>query len=96
MSEDENNPTEVALNGSLFISFIAYLQGYTVFNYTIKGFNQIITEGIGNFEKVTDVVLSLVEKEWIDENSIIPITIQVNAAGLQASKILYIKTVVSD
>lgn len=96
LSEDYDNPTSVAVNGSLFISFIAYLQNYSIFNYKIKVNDEIISEGIGEFTKQTEIILSLVDKDWIIENMTTPIILEVSGGGLTAEKTYYIKAILSD
>ena len=96
LSEDLESPTECAINGSLSIQFIAYLQSYSIFNYSIKiNDSEIIKEGIGEFGKQTQLLLSLVEKSWAIENSIVKVTLTVNGGDLTAYKDYYIRIVSS-
>jgi hypothetical protein len=96
MSEDQQSPVEVSLSGSVNITWTAYLQGATTFQYNYKVNSYTIKEDtIGYFgQKVNDFV-SVIGKEWAIEGMTVPLTVTVKSGSDSATKTWYFKFVKS-
>lgn len=96
MSEDQNNPNIVSLNGSINFVWTAYLQGNATFQYNYKYGDIIIkNDTIGYFgEEINDFV-SVIGKDWAVQDKTIPIVLTVKVGSEVATKTWYVKFVKS-
>ena len=96
MSEDQNNPILVNLSGSINLTWTAYLQGSSTFQYNYKIGNTVIKENtVGYFEEEINDFISVIGKEWAVEDTIAPITINITVGDQSTSKVFYFKFIKS-
>lgn len=96
MSEDQGNPIEVSLSGSINLVWTAYLQGATTFQYTYKiNATTIKDETIGYFGQKVNDFISVIGKDWATEGSTVGVTLTVRSGSDTATKTWYFKFVKS-
>lgn len=94
MSEDQSQPTEVSLSGSINLVWTAYLQGSTTFQYNYKiGSTTIKEDTIGYFGEEINDFISVIGKDWAIENQVTAIKLTVNVGNDTATKTWYVKFV---
>lgn len=96
MSDDEQNPNEVSLDGSINFVWTAYLQGSSTFQYSYKIGDTILKEnGIGYFGQEINDFISVIGKDWAVEDETVGITVTVVVGSQSISKIWYVKFIKS-
>ena len=96
MSEEEDSPTEVSLDGSINFVWTAYLQGSSTFQYTYKIGEEVIKESsIGYFGQEVNDFVSVIGKDWAVENQTSAVVVTVTVGSQSVSKTWYIKFVKS-
>lgn len=96
LSEDQENPVDVNLNGSINLVWTAYLQSASTFQYKYEINGSIVKDNsIGYFGTSVNDYISVIGKDWAVEGEVVALTLTVTSGSEKATKIWYFRMVKS-
>lgn len=97
MSKDQNNPTLINMDGSIYLSFTAYVSQYTSYTYNVYIDDTLVRENmIGIFSQKVKDYIAVSNKPFTIQDKVAKLRLVVTAGNKRAEVTYYIKFVKSN